>query len=172
MAKIKVKKESVLKLRFTEHSGQEWELWRKFYSDLIKSLAPKGFYIDLGHQNQGLIWLSRGTAKEEINEADITEIAQKHNIEIEFEEEEKKKEEKWRPVHEILIELIENYPETHLETVAVACAEKAKIPKKGIPKLLQAFVRAALYTPPDLYPRATIEQAVKNLKEQQQKEEE
>ena len=170
MAKIKVKKESTLKLRFTEHSGQEWELWNNFCFDLIEISIPEGAWIDLVHKNQGLVWIHQGTTEERIKKADIIEIAQKHNIEIELEEEEKK-EEKWIPIHKILMKLAKKDPVTHLKTLAIACAERGKIPKEEIPKLLKVFKETVLRMLPGLYPRAAVEEAIRNLKEQQKEKE-
>lgn len=167
MAKVKIKKESVLKLRFTEHSGQEWELWEEFYLDLVKALAHKGFYLDLSFRTQGLLWIHQGIAKEALNKEIIKELAQKHNIEIEFEEEKEKKKEKWRPVHEVAIERLKKWPVPELSTMAGIYKDGAKVPSKNIPALIDALSHAVNKPGVDLWTEKITKEAIKNLKQQQ-----
>jgi hypothetical protein len=99
----------------------------------------------------------------------------KVGIKIEFEEE-KKKEEKWIPVHEIFLKnpilpSVRNVP-----TFAFLYAEKGKAPKEAIPELLKFFEKELkgkdLHRPYGTYTYNNIEQAIKNLKEQQKEEKE
>ena len=165
MAKIKVKKESVFKLRFTEHSGEEWKAWENFCFDLVEILTPEGSWIDLGHKDQGLIWLHCGTAEKRINKADIIKISQKHNIEIEFEEEEKKKEEKWVPIHKTIAELLKEDSDRNTEPCAELYARGTKAPKQGIPDILKHFESVLPRSGGHLH--EILEKAIQNLKQQQ-----
>ena len=170
MAKIKVKKESVLKLRFTEHSGQEWELWENFcrdLCDLFETLAFKGFRLNVAAKSQGLIWIHQETAEKALDKEIIKELAQKHSIEIEFEEE--KKEEKKRPTaHEIATILLKQDPEAHLSTIAEFYSCGGKVPKEGIQYLITCFEFAS-QSVKNKSPRLDnmVKAAIKNLKQQQ-----
>ena len=176
MAKIKVKKESVLKLRFTEHSGQEWELWENFcrdLCDLFEALAFKGFRLNVAAKSQGLIWIHQGTAEKALDKEIIKKLTQKHKIEIEFEEEKEKKEEKWIPVHELAIELIEKFPATYVSMFSHLYALFVKVPKEAIPGLLDLFERQLKDKEMlDEGVCTNIEQTIANLKQQQKEEKE
>ena len=135
-----------------------------------KSYEKMGFLIPAGIEDTIIVLLPAVDQNERKKIAtNIAEFASGVGIKVDFEKE--KKEEKWIPIHEILTELIKKDPKVHFETVIIAYAKKAKIPKKGILKLLRAFVRAIKHVPAEFYSRAAIEKAIKNLKEQQQKEE-
>ena len=84
-------------------------------------------------------------------------------------EEKKKKEEKWIPIHEIAIELLEEVI-IDFRTIVELYARGGKVPKKGIPALLKRFEAALSDSGGHL--NETIEKAIKNLKEQQKEKEE
>ena len=95
----------------------------------------------------------------------ILEGAEKYKIE--FEEEKKKKEEKWRPVHEIVIERLKKWPVPELSTIAGIYKDGAKIPSKDISALIDALNHAVNKPGVDTWTENITKKAIKNLKQQQ-----
>lgn len=164
MITAEVRKVDFYEIKLAGWKGEEYIVWEKFCANLNRVLINKEG-ISTETLNDQIIRL----VKSQDTKAIIQEVGQKHNIEIKFEEKEKKKEEKWIPIHEIAIELLEEVI-IDFRTIAELYARGGKVPKKGIPALLKRFEAALSDSGGHL--NEIIEKAIANLKEQQEEEEE
>lgn len=78
---------------------------------------------------------------------------------------EKKKEEKWIPVHKTIVQLLIEDPTAHLLTIAELYVRETKAPEQGIPDLLERF--EAVLPHSGGYLHEILEKAIQNLKQQQ-----
>ena len=87
------------------------------------------------------------------------------NAEIKVIKKEEKKEEKWIPVHETIVEFLKKNSDKYTEPYAKLYARGTRAPKQGISDLLKHFEAALPHS--GGYLHEILEKAIRNLKEQQ-----
>lgn len=173
MAKIKIEKSLYLRIIINREEENEDEFLTKctnFWVQFFNLHDDKIFNTHHGYTDDSFWFdLYCPPDKEQKLKDLIKKRAKEFDVKVELEE---KKEEKWRPVHEIAIERLKKWPVPELSTIAGIYENGADVPPKDIPALIDALVYALNKPGVDTWTETITKKAIKNLKQQQKEKKE